>query len=68
MHLSASFLGSTLFGVVGMFYFGYGKKNEKYVALFTGIGLGVFPYFITNAVAMILVGLALMALPFWFGD
>lgn len=65
MHLSASFILSTVFGLVGMLYFGYGKKNQKYVALFTGIVLGVFPYFITNAVAEFFVGAFLMSVPFW---
>ena len=68
MRLDASFVLSTLFGLVGMFYFGYGKKNQKYVALFTGIVLGVFPYFITNAVAEFFVGAFLMSVPFWMAE
>ena len=68
MHLSASFILSTVFGLVGMLYFGYGKKNQKYVALFTGIVLGVSPYFITNAVAEFFVGAFLMSVPFWMAE
>lgn len=68
MHLSASFILSTVFGLLGLFYFGYGKKNQKYVARFTGIVLGVFPYFIPNAVAQFFVGAFLLSVPFWMAE
>jgi hypothetical protein len=59
---------SILFGLIGTGYFMYGKKNQKYPAMFVGIALGVYPYFITNAFAVILIGIALMLLPAYMKD
>ena len=64
MNFGASFVFSVLFGLVGTVYFMYGKKQQKYVAMFVGIGLGVYPYFVTNIIAVVGIGILLMALPF----
>ncbi len=61
--------GSTLFfgfifGMVGLGYFMYGKKQGDLMALAVGIGLMVYPYFIYNLWLVLLVGVVLMALPF----
>lgn len=64
-HMStSSLLLSVLFGAIGTAYFVYGKRQEQYVALFAGIGLVVFPMFISNAWLMTLAGAALLAAPF----
>ena len=53
-----------LFGLVGTGYVMYAKNaGELFPALF-GIGLMVFPYFITNVWILLIVGVALMAGPF----
>jgi len=52
-----------LFGSIGFGFFVYGKKQGKMVPLFVGIGLCVFPYFITNWMVMLLVGMLLMVIP-----
>ncbi|MDQ6975266.1 MAG: hypothetical protein Q9M22_01725 [Mariprofundaceae bacterium] len=54
-----------LFGGIGMGYFIYGKKQKKVVALSAGIALCVFPYFITNIYLFVIVGAALLALPYF---
>jgi hypothetical protein len=41
----------------------YGKRQSAPIALLSGIGLMVFPWFVSNAWIMVLVGAALMALP-----
>jgi len=51
-------------GSVGMGYFVYGKKQQLLVPMLAGIALCVYPYFTANLWVTILVGLALMALPF----
>lgn len=63
-----SFFWSVLFGLIGTVYFMYGKKQEKFVPMFAGIVLGVYPYFIKNTFLMVLAGLALMAAPFFMGE
>ncbi|MEJ2508313.1 MAG: hypothetical protein P8009_02350 [Gammaproteobacteria bacterium] len=64
-HMStSSLLLSVLFGAIGTAYFIYGKRQESYVPLFAGIGLFVFPMFISNVWLMLLTGVALSAAPF----
>jgi hypothetical protein len=62
----ASLLLGVVFGAVGLAYFVYGKKQQRFVPLLCGIGLMVFPYFMSNTVLLIVVGLALSAIPYFF--
>ena len=52
-----------LFGSFGLGYLIYGKRQKAPIALACGVLLMVFPYFISNSWAMVLVGAALLALP-----
>lgn len=54
-----------LFGSVGLGFFIYGKRQKAPVPQVCGIALMVFPYFVSNSWAMVVLGAALMALP-WF--
>jgi hypothetical protein len=63
---SASLIWGVVFGAVGFAYFVYGKKQAKFVPLFCGLGLMVFPYFISNTVLLLIVGSALSLLPYLF--
>jgi hypothetical protein len=54
-----------LFGSIGFGFFLYGKKQKAIVPLITGIVLCVVPYFIANAYALVMVGVILMAIPFF---
>ena len=54
-----------LFGSIGLGFFVYGKKQRALVPLVTGIVLFVFPYFISNVYVLVLVGVLLVALPFF---
>jgi hypothetical protein len=45
-------------------FFVYGKKQKAVVPLFCGVGLMVFPYFISNMYILVLSGVVLVALPF----
>lgn len=54
-----------LFGSIGMGYFIYGKKQGAIVPLISGIGLMVYPYFVTNLYLFLLAGCALMVLPYF---
>ena len=65
-------LGSTavlmwglLFGSIGVGFFMYGKKQKAIVPLCVGVALCVFPYFVANVYALVLVGLVLMAIPYF---
>jgi hypothetical protein len=55
---------SLLFGAVGMGFMMYGKKMAAFVPIGAGLGLMLVPYFISNLIVLVIVGLALMAVPF----
>ncbi len=61
---SLSIVAVVVFGAVGTGYFVYGKKQGNLWALLAGIGLCVFPYFISDFFIQLVVGTVLLALPF----
>jgi hypothetical protein len=61
----AAILWGMLFGTIGLGYFIYGKRQTRMVPIMSGIGLMVFPYFVSNTILLVLIGLGLMALPFF---
>jgi len=65
MDSSASLLWGLLFGSIGMGYFVYGKKQQRMIALISGIALMVFPYFVTSWFLIVLIGVVLMASPYY---
>jgi hypothetical protein len=65
MDESTQLIWSVIFGGLGIGYFSYGKKQKAIVPLLVGIGLFIFPYFITTTYAMILVGVTLTAIPYF---
>ncbi|MCI5189417.1 MAG: hypothetical protein D3905_06395 [Candidatus Electrothrix sp. AS4_5] len=66
MGTPAQLFWGMMFGAIGSGFFIYGKKQSAFIPLGTGILLFVFPYFITNIYLMLLVGFALMAVPYFF--
>ena len=65
MNSESTLIWGILFGSFGIAYFVYGKKQKKVLPLLCGVGLMVFPYFITNMLAFTLIGLVLVVAP-WF--
>ena len=57
-----------LFGVVGMAYFVYGKKQQVWMPLFCGLALMIYPYFVSNLIVMLSIGIALIVLPYFFWE
>jgi hypothetical protein len=52
-------------GAIGFGYFIYGKKQSKAVPLICGIGLMVYGYAVESLSLTIIIGIILIALP-WF--
>ena len=48
MDSEASLIWGVVFGAVGLAYFVFGKRQQRFVPLFCGIGLMAFPYFVSN--------------------
>jgi hypothetical protein len=63
MNASTLFWG-IVFGSIGLAFFVYGKKQKTVVPFFSGIGLMVVPYFISNMYFLFLSGIVLTVLPF----
>ena len=59
----SSIVWGLVFGSIGLGYFMYGKKQSNVVARLSGIGLMIYPYFVSSALLLIVIGLVLMALP-----
>ncbi|MBS0328106.1 MAG: hypothetical protein JSS46_16370 [Proteobacteria bacterium] len=51
-------------GAVGMAYFIYGKRQQRFAPLIAGMLLCVYPYFVHGALSLALIGVALIAAPF----
>ncbi len=54
-----------LFGSIGLGFFVYGRKQRVIVPLVCGGALMVFPYFVTGTAWLIIVGVTLMAVPYF---
>ena len=66
MDSESSLIWGLLFGSIGFAYFIYGKRQKLGVPFASGIGLMLFPYFVSNSYLMVIVGAALMGLPYFF--
>jgi len=64
MDSTSTLIWGVIFGSIGLGFFVYGKKQKAVVPLCCGIGLMVFPYFISNMYILVLSGVVLVALPF----
>ena len=58
-------LWSLLFSSIGLGFFIYGKKQKAIVPLFCGLGLMIYPYFVSSTLLLVAIGIALMALPYF---
>ena len=58
-------LWGLLFGSIGLGFFMYGRKQKAVVPLLCGLSLMVFPYFVSNTVLLVAIGIALIAIPYF---
>ena len=65
MEGTSLFIWGMVFGIIGLGFFKYGRKQNAVVPLFTGIALFVFPYFISNVYMLVIVGIILVVLPYF---
>ena len=59
-----SIITMVIFSIIGIGYFTYGKKSRQLIMVICGIALMGYSYFVTGTVYIILIGVALSALPF----
>ena len=63
--MQATLLWGLLFGSIGLGFFIYGKKQKAVVPLICGIALMVFPYFVSNVMLLVGIGILLSATPYF---
>jgi hypothetical protein len=61
---AAGLLWGVLFSSIGLGFFVYGKKQNRPVPLFCGIGLMILPYLPVDSTVMASAGAALTLAPF----
>jgi hypothetical protein len=61
----ASLIWGVLFGSIGLAYFTYGRRQQKMVPLFSGVGLIAITFFVGNVYLLVGLGVVLMALPYF---
>ena len=61
----AQLLWGLLFSSIGLGFFIYGKKQQKIVPLVCGLALMAYPYFVDNTLALVGIGCALIAAPYF---
>jgi len=62
--MQAQLLWGLVFGSVGTGYFIYGKRQGALLPLICGLGLIVYPFFVTNAYLLVAIGVLICAVPF----
>ena len=62
---ASSLLWGLLFGSIGLGFFVYGRKQRTVVPLVCGLTLMIFPYFVTNTMLLVTLGIALIAIPYF---
>jgi hypothetical protein len=62
---TASLLWGLLFGSIGVGFFIYGKRQQMIVPLVCGLALMVYPYFVGATWLLLLIGVALMGVPYF---
>jgi len=62
---TAQIIWGVIFGSIGLGYFIYGKKQQVAMPMICGLGLMVYPYFVSNTLLLVLLGLTLCALPYF---
>jgi len=54
-----------LFGSVGLGLFVYGRKQRATVPLVCGLALMIFPYFISNTILLVALGVIFIVIPYY---
>ena len=62
----AILLWGVLFSSIGLGFFLYGKKQRAVVPLVCGLVLMIYPYFIPNVPALVVIGAVLTAIPYFW--
>ena len=60
---TANLVWGLLFSSIGIGYFIYGRRQSNMTARWCGLALILYPYLVTNTLAMVGIGIALILAP-----
>ena len=66
MPTPAALFGSLIFGVIGLVAFRYGKKSALIVPMLLGLGLMIYPWFVSETWMLYVIGSALTGAVWFF--
>jgi predicted membrane protein len=55
-----------LFGSIGLGFFIYGRKQRAVVPFVCGLALMIFPYFVSNTIVLVAIGIVFIIVPIVF--
>jgi hypothetical protein len=61
----AELLWGVLFSSIGIGYFIYGRRQDKTIPLLSGMALMIYPYFMPNSIALVVIGIIFTAVPYF---
>lgn len=62
---TASLLWGLLFGSIGTAMFIYGKKQSVFMPMACGASLVIYPFFVTQTLWLVVIGVVLTGLPYF---
>lgn len=62
---TSEMLWGVVFSSIGLGFFIYGRRQGKTVPLLSGIALMVYPYFMPNTAALVIIGAIFVAVPYF---
>jgi hypothetical protein len=62
---TSTLLWGLLFSSIGFGFFLYGRKQRAAVPMVCGLAMMIYPYFISNVLALIAIGIVLAAIPYF---
>lgn len=66
MPSAATLFWGMLFSTIGVGFYVYGKRQAKFSALVCGTALVIYPWFVSSVLWLIVIGVVLMAIPYFF--
>lgn len=67
MNDTSHIIFALIFGALGLGFFTYGRRQRAVVPFVTGIALFIVPYLFANLYILLIIGIALVMLPFFTG-
>lgn len=68
MDSTALMIWGVLFSSIGLGFFIYGRRQNNVIALICGLLLMIYPYFVTNTYVLVLIGLIIIAVPYFWRE